>query len=70
MRVNEGDEAEALAKTIGTYEDIELTIQTKERSESEMGTSRQVERFKAHPNSIKELCKEKLLLQEEQSVEK
>ncbi|GAB6483162.1 TraM recognition domain-containing protein [Bacillus cereus] len=56
MRVNEGDEAEALAKTIGTYEDIELTIQTKERSESEMGTSRQVERFKAHPNSIKELA--------------
>ena len=56
MRVNEGDEAEALAKTIGTDEDIELTIQTKERSESEMGTSRQVERFKAHPNSIKELA--------------
>ncbi|GAA3315881.1 hypothetical protein GCM10020331_011800 [Ectobacillus funiculus] len=45
MRVNEGDEAEALAKTIGTYEDVELTIQTKEQSESEMGTSRQVERF-------------------------
>ena len=56
MRVNEGDEAEALAKTIGTYEDVELTVQTKEQSESEMGTSRQVERFKAHPNAIKELA--------------
>jgi hypothetical protein len=55
MRVNEGDEAEILAKTIGTYEDVDLTIQTKEQSESEMGTSRQVERFKAHPNSIKDL---------------
>ncbi|MGG4335940.1 type IV secretory system conjugative DNA transfer family protein [Priestia aryabhattai] len=55
MRVNEGTEAEALAKTIGTYEDIDLTIQTKEMAESEMGTSRQVERFKAHPNTIKEL---------------
>ncbi|NGY87953.1 hypothetical protein F6Y05_33490 (plasmid) [Bacillus megaterium] len=55
MRVNEGTEAEALAKTIGTYEDIDLTIQTKEMAESEMGTSRQVERFKAHPNIIKEL---------------
>lgn len=56
MRVNDGEEAETLAKTIGTYDDNELTIQTKERSESEMGTSRQVERFKAHPNAIKELA--------------
>jgi type IV secretory pathway TraG/TraD family ATPase VirD4 len=59
-RVNDDEDAEKLAKMFGTYTDVELTIQTERRLRtrhfpSEKGTSREVERFSAHPDEIKKL---------------
>jgi DNA helicase HerA-like ATPase len=59
-RVNDEADAERLAKIIGTYEDQELTQQAKQELNrryyaSEMGSTREVDRFKAHPNEIKNL---------------
>jgi type IV secretory pathway TraG/TraD family ATPase VirD4 len=59
-RVNDEADAERLAKIIGTYEDQELTQQAKQELDkryyaNEMGSAREVDRFKAHPNEIKNL---------------
>jgi conjugal transfer pilus assembly protein TraD len=59
-RVNSSKDAERIAQVFGTYSDREITQQIKKkyphiRYESEMGTVRDVERFKAHPSDIKNL---------------
>jgi type IV secretory pathway TraG/TraD family ATPase VirD4 len=59
-RVNSSKDAERIAQVFGTYSDQEITQQIEKklnrlRYESEMGTVRQVERFKAHPSDIKNL---------------
>lgn len=59
-RVNDSQDASTLAETLGTYSDQEITRQVKRsffftRFESEMGTTREVQRFKAHPDEIKQL---------------
>ncbi len=59
-RINSSKDAERMAKVFGTYSDREITQQIEKkyqhlRYESEMGTVREVERFKAHPSDIKNL---------------
>ncbi|MEC0373186.1 TraM recognition domain-containing protein [Paenibacillus chibensis] len=60
-RVNESEDASTLAATFGTYEDGDITKQVQKtavklRMESEMGTVRSVQRFRAHPDEIKTLA--------------
>lgn len=60
-RVNESEDASTLAATLGTYEDGDITKQVQKtavklRMESEMGTVRSVQRFRAHPDEIKTLA--------------
>lgn len=60
-RVNESEDAATLAATLGTYEDGDITKQVEKkgaklRMESEMGTIRSVQRFRAHPDEIKALA--------------
>ncbi|MFF3024453.1 type IV secretion system DNA-binding domain-containing protein [Gottfriedia sp. NPDC057948] len=59
-RVNSSKDAERIAKVFGTYSDQEITQQIQKkyphlRYEAEMGTVRNVERFKANPSDIKNL---------------
>ncbi|MEH7451194.1 type IV secretion system DNA-binding domain-containing protein [Gottfriedia acidiceleris] len=59
-RVNSSKDAERIAKVFGTYSDQEITQQIQKkyphlRYEAEMGTVRNVERFKANPSEIKNL---------------
>lgn len=59
-RVNAPKDAERIAEMFGTYEDQEITQQIEKKNnlmrfESEMGTIRNVNRFKANPNEIKNL---------------
>jgi type IV secretory pathway TraG/TraD family ATPase VirD4 len=59
-RVNSSKNAERIAKVFGTYSDREITQQIEKkypqtRYESNMGTVRDVERFKANPSEIKNL---------------
>ncbi|WP_141437764.1 MULTISPECIES: type IV secretion system DNA-binding domain-containing protein [unclassified Bacillus (in: firmicutes)] len=59
-RVNSSKDAERIAKVFGTYSDQEITQQVQKkfphlRYEAEMGTVRNVERFKANPSEIKNL---------------
>lgn len=59
-RVNDSEDAERIASQFGTYTDNEITIQVEKKHnlrkiETEKGTVREVERFKAHPNDIKNL---------------
>ncbi|MGG1938295.1 TraM recognition domain-containing protein [Paenibacillus polymyxa] len=67
-RVNDSEDASILAATLGTYEDGDITSQVKKdplyklNFESEMGTVRSVQRFRAHPDEIKELSKGEVFL--------
>lgn len=59
-RVNDPADAEVLAAACGTYEDADITSQVeknvwKKRFESEMGTVRMVQRYRAHPDDIRGL---------------
>lgn len=59
-RVNSSVDAERIAQVFGTFSDKEITQQIEKkyprlRYESEMGTIRDVERFRAHPSDIKNL---------------
>jgi type IV secretory pathway TraG/TraD family ATPase VirD4 len=59
-RVNSSKDAERIAQVFGTFSDREITQQIEKkyphlRYESEMGTVRDVERFKANPSEIKNL---------------
>lgn len=59
-RVNDPSDAEVLAAACGTYEDADITSQVekkafKNRFESEMGTVRMVQRYRAHPDEIRGL---------------
>ena len=59
-RVNDPADAEVLAAACGTYEDADITSQVeknvwKKRLESEMGTVRMVQRYRAHPDDIRGL---------------
>lgn len=59
-RVNSSVDAERIAQVFGTYSDREITQQIEKkyphlRYESNMGTVREVERFRAHPSEIKNL---------------
>ncbi|WP_130297373.1 type IV secretion system DNA-binding domain-containing protein [Fictibacillus sp. BK138] len=59
-RVNSSKDAERIAQVFGTFSDQEITQQIEKkyphlRYESEMGTVRDVERFKANPSEIKNL---------------
>lgn len=59
-RVNDPADAELLAGVMGTYEDKEITSQVekkafKQRFESEMGTVRTVQRYRANPDDIRGL---------------
>jgi GTPase SAR1 family protein len=59
-RVNSAKDAERIAEVFGTYPDQEVTQQierrhNRSRVEAEMGTIRDVERFKANPREIKNL---------------
>lgn len=59
-RVNSSKDAERIAKVFGTFSDQEITQQIEKkyphlRYEAEMGTVRNVERFKANPSEIKNL---------------
>ncbi|PET74962.1 hypothetical protein CN514_05045 [Bacillus sp. AFS001701] len=59
-RVNSSKDAERIAKVFGTYSDQEITQQIQKKYphlsyEAEMGTVRNVERFKANPSDIKNL---------------
>lgn len=59
-RVNSSKDAERIAGIFGTYSDREITQQIEKKYprihfESDMGTVRDVERFKAHPSDIKNL---------------
>ncbi|MCM3569897.1 TraM recognition domain-containing protein [Neobacillus mesonae] len=59
-RVNSSVDAERIAQVFGTYSDREITQQIEKkyphlRFESNMGTVRDVERFRAHPSEIKNL---------------
>lgn len=73
-RVNESEDASTLAATLGTYEDADLTKQVQKkifkiRFETEMGSSRSVQRFRAHPDEIKALSTGEMFLGRK-SVEK
>lgn len=67
-RVNDSEDASILAATLGTYEDGDITSQVRKdplyklNFESEMGTVRSVQRFRAHPDEIKELSKGEVFL--------
>lgn len=59
-RVNSSKDAERIAQVFGTFSDREITQQIEKkyphiRYESNMGTVRNVERFKANPSEIKNL---------------
>lgn len=62
-QTNSPKEVEAWANTLGTFKDIDLTIQTKEQAgrlkrvdqKSEMGTMRNVQKFKITPDEIRDL---------------
>jgi conjugal transfer pilus assembly protein TraD len=59
-RVNSSKDAERIAQVFGTFSDQEITQQIEKkyphlRYESQMGTVRDVERFKANPSEIKNL---------------
>jgi type IV secretory pathway TraG/TraD family ATPase VirD4 len=59
-RVNSSKDAERIAQVFGTFSDQEITQQIEKkyphlRYEAEMGTVRDVERFKANPSEIKNL---------------
>jgi len=59
-RVNDPADAEVLAGVMGTYEDSDITSQVekkafKQRFESEMGTVRMVQRYRANPDEIRGL---------------
>ncbi|MBT2729609.1 type IV secretion system DNA-binding domain-containing protein [Bacillus sp. ISL-75] len=59
-RVNSSKDAERIAQVFGTFSDREITQQVEKkyphlRYESNMGTVRDVERFKANPSEIKNL---------------
>ena len=59
-RVNSSKDAERIAQVFGTFSDREVTQQIQKkyphtRYEAEMGTVRDVERFKANPSEIKNL---------------
>lgn len=59
-RVNSSKDAERIAQVFGTFSDREITQQIEKkyphiRYEAEMGTVRDVERFKANPSEIKNL---------------
>ncbi|MGP4080108.1 TraM recognition domain-containing protein [Pseudalkalibacillus sp. R45] len=62
-QTNHSEEVEAWANILGTFKDIDLTIQTKEQSgrlrrvdlKSEMGTMRNVQKFKISPDEIRDL---------------
>ncbi|WP_137791926.1 type IV secretion system DNA-binding domain-containing protein [Bacillus sp. E(2018)] len=59
-RVNSAKDAERIAEVFGTYQDQEVTQQVERknnrlRQEADMGTVRDVERFKANPREIKNL---------------
>lgn len=59
-RINSSVDAERIAQVFGTYSDREITQQIEKkyphiRYEADMGTVRDVERFKAHPSEIKDL---------------
>lgn len=66
-RVNSPKDAERMAEIFGTYDDKEITQQIERKNrhlrlESDMGTVRDVERFRAHPNDIKGLQKGEIFL--------
>lgn len=59
-RVNSAIDAERLSNIFGTYHDQEITQQIEKKNnmrkyEANMGTIREVEKFKVHPNDIKNL---------------
>lgn len=59
-RVNSAKDAERIAEVFGTFQDQEVTQQVERknnrlRQEADMGTVRDVERFKANPREIKNL---------------
>lgn len=59
-RVNESNDAERIANQFGTFSDNEITLQIEKKHnlrkvESEKGTVREVDRFKVHPNEVKNL---------------
>lgn len=59
-RVNESIDAERIANHFGTFSDNEITLQVEKKHnlrkvESEKGTVREVDRFKVHPNELKNL---------------
>lgn len=60
MKMNEHKNAEDIAKSIGTYEDIDFTMQVersfvKRKDSASMGTAREVDRYIVHPNDIRNL---------------
>lgn len=59
-RVNSSVDAERIAEIFGTYSDREITQQVEKKNnltrfEADMGTIRDVQRFRANPNDIKNL---------------
>lgn len=59
-RVNDSKDAERIANQFGTFSDNEITLQIEKKHnlrkvESEKGTVREVDRFKVHPNEVKNL---------------
>mgnify|MGYP002550645217 CR=1 FL=1 len=59
-RVNDSKDAERISNQFGTFSDNEITLQIEKKHnlrkvESEKGTVREVDRFKVHPNEVKNL---------------
>lgn len=59
MRVNNDETAEKMAAIIGTKKEVSTTYQTSNAGFGEKGTIKEIDQFKVHPNSIKELPKNK-----------
>lgn len=71
----EAEDAEKLASQFGTFEDQEITSQVEKKHNlrqvySEMGTVRGVERFIAHPNTIKNLQVGEIFIKRKMKEEK
>jgi DNA-directed RNA polymerase subunit F len=60
MRMNESKNAEDISQTVGTYSDLEFTVQVEtsfvnRKDIAQMGSMREVDRYLIHPNDIKNL---------------
>lgn len=69
-QTNNSEEVEAWANTLGTFKDVDLTIQTEKQSgrmqrvdmKAEKGTMRNVNKFKVSPDEIRDLRKGQFII--------